>query len=768
MARSVTDSKNEFQDSIDAFSEQRTQVEEDIRFSDPSEPDQWDTVMRLARENDPGGVRLCLVHDQTSQYVANVAGQIEKSPPALHAVPVGGQADKKVAELIDGRFRHIEHVSAAQQHIATALTSAARLGVGYLTAYPTKVNERMRYMEPRIGSVSDALNVVFDPWSVELDGRDARVAWELIPMNPKVFKQNYPGKAATDFNSTQTNLQDDTRTSIIIAREWVKNVTMSKGVCYGDDIYATEDEYDEACRAAGQALPIKHKFKMEKCEVTCRYLSGDDELESSTYDADHIGIVPIYGYVGFKDGRIQYCGIPRRARAPQQSYNYHISELQAYMTSAPRAPWVVPIRALQSKGLKGLWDKANKEQRAYLPYDDLDQNGNPVAAPTRAQVSVSLQNHEDGANRALRDLQASIGMYQANIGAKSNVVSGVAYNAQKEQGEASTAHFPSHLAASLGHLGNIVMQMDIRLHDTKRESPVIHYDQSPGTVTVDPKAPSPYAKADGVVTINPTTGTYSVRVVVGASYATQREQTNRSLDEIMRSNKELAPIIAPEWARTLNIPGSERLAGALLAMAPPAVKAAMAPEGADGAPDSAALTAENAQLQEGMKEAIQHAQEAQDLADKLVADLAEAKRDAKVKEHMANVASYEATTNRLKVLGGNEEQLKSIAASTVAEAMAQPDPDEDEESGALVEGRQEAMRPDENPSAPAPTEPAAPMPPSPEMQALLQGQEKLSAAIEQLVKISMMPRKRTAVRDKKTGMLQDVIETLDHGVETLQ
>lgn len=759
MARSVTDSKNEFQEAIDAFDEQRIQIEEDLRFSDPNDPDQWDDLIRQKREDDPGGKRLCLVHDQTGQYVANVAGQIEKSPPSLHAIPVGGLADKRTAELIDGRFRHIEHVSTASQHYQTALTSAARVGVGYLTVTPDFVNPRMRYMEPRIGSVADALSVIFDPWSVELDGKDATRGWVLMPMNPRVCKENWPGKGLSDFNSTQISRADDTRKTVIIAQEWVKSSKRTKGVCYqgpgGDDVYATKDEYDTACKGVGAAIPIKHEFPMDETTVTWRYLSGDDVLEETTYECDYIGIVPIYGYIGVSEGRMKYCGIPRRARVPQQSYNYHISELQAYMATAPRAPYLVPVRALQSKGLKAIWDKSNIEQRAFLPYDDQDESGQPVTAPSRTQVSVSLQNHEEGANRAIRDIQASIGMYQANIGAKSNVISGVAYDAQKEQGEASTAHFPSHLAASLGHLGNIVMQMDIRLHDKRRESPIINYDQSPGSVVIDPKAPSPYAKEDGVITINPATGTYGVRVVVGASYATQRAQTNRALDEIMRSNKELAPIIAPEWARTLDIPGSERLSAALLAMAPPPVKAAFQPEGADGQQDPATLTAELAQTQTMLQEAIQHAKEAQDLADQLAGDLAEAKRDSKVKEEEARIKAYEAGTHRMQVLGGTQDQMRNVASQTVEEILAQrlPEPAVEEPVEPVLE------------EPPMPEEPEGPS----EIEAtLLQGQQEIKNALTTLIDLAQRKRVRIPQRDK-SGLITQVIDQMEEPTtETLQ
>lgn len=166
MSDVLAEAQKIYQESLDATRDQRIQIEEDLRFSDPSDPQQWDEVVKRQREGDPGGKRPCLVMDQCGQYVANVAGQIEKQPPAIHAIPVGGGAEKQAAEQIDGRFRHIEHASKAAQHYAMALTSAARTGVGYLVIRPEYVDRALGWQEPRISSEPDPLRVVFDPWSV--------------------------------------------------------------------------------------------------------------------------------------------------------------------------------------------------------------------------------------------------------------------------------------------------------------------------------------------------------------------------------------------------------------------------------------------------------------------------------------------------------------------------------------------------------------------------------------------------------------------------
>jgi hypothetical protein len=675
MSDVLAEAQKLYQEALDAVREQRIQIEQDLKFSDPSDPQQWDETVKIQREGDPGGKRPCLVMDQTGQYVANVAGQIEKQPPAIHAIPVGGGAEKQAAEQIDGRFRHIEHASKASQHYAMALTSAARTGVGYIVIRPEYVDRALGWQEPRISSEPDPLRVVFDPWSTATDGSDAMFAFVLTAMSISAFEKRWKGKDPVDFGDTESNRRDQNRKQVLIAEQWYQESSRKNIIVYvgadGQETSGEEDEYHEACQSAGQQLPLVRHYT-DKCNIIkWRRMSGADILEESEYPADCIGIVPVYGYVGFSEGRMKYCGIPRRARAAQQAYNYHVSEQLAYIGTAPKAPWLASKRA--TAGVEQLWDRASSQSRAWLPYNDIDDLG-AIAQPSRINPSAGLMNHEAGAAQALRDIQASIGMYQANLGAQSNETSGVAIESRKQQGEASTAHFPAHMAASLGQVGNIVMQMDAKLADTHRDQPIIELDGSAGKVRVNPDQETSFERTPDGVSINPSVGKYGVRVVVGASYSTQRTQTNAAFAEIMRGNPELAATVAPFWAQTLDFPGSDKFAQAMAAMAPPPVKAILQPEGQQEAEDPAKMAQELAQCKQALQEAIQHAHAAQEDADAAIASEADAKRQAEVKERELDIKAYDAETNRLKITGAHDDQIQAIVKDLINQMLMHPDP----------------------------------------------------------------------------------------------
>lgn len=724
--------KKRYQEAVDGLRDQRTQIEEDLEFTDPSDPQQWDDAEKRQRENDPGGARPCLVLDQLGQYIANVAGQVEQRPPAMHALPVNGGADRKVAENLDGFFRQIEYASRAQQHYVRALTSAARAGVGYLIITPEYTDRALNYQEPRISSEGDPLRIVLDPFSVELDGSDARFGYWLTPMSFAQFEERFGEKAEKcSFDDAEGRTVNDNRESITVAQEWlIEEKTVNVIVCRdakGDEFTHDEDDY-HAARQRDPSITYVRNFRDKRKKVTWRLMSGAQVFETTEYPADGIGIVPMYGYVGWSEGRMHYCGIGRRGRNAQRAYNYHVSELRAYMNQAPKAPWLVPISAIQDAKVKELWDNASVESRAWLPYNDWDPVGNrAVTPPQRAQVSTNLQNHIQGALQAREDIQASLGMYQANLGAPSNETSGVAIEGRKQQGEAATANFPAHMAASIAHVGRICMQMIPRLIDTRRQLRVLSIDNTPSVVIADPKQQQAMGEPDeqGVITINPNVGRYDVRVVVGASFSTQRAQAQEAYTEMMRANPEMMPAIAPLWAQTLDVPHADKLAQVLTAMAPDPVKAILQPEQQDS---TAALKAQVDQLKMALKQATEIAHEAQQDADSAHAELSKREIEGETRDDENAIKAYDALTKRLQVMGAamTPDAVKALVVQTIDTMLQHPDPlPGDPQAAAEVPQMAQEMPPEE----PAPEMQPEPMA-QPEMGAPEQEPSGLEAPIQ--------------------------------------
>jgi hypothetical protein len=186
------------------------------------------------------------------------------------------------------------------------------------------------------------------------------------------------------------------------------------------------------------------------------------------------------------------------------------------------------VGARRRENLKSMWDRASVERRAFLPYEDWDaENSRVIAPPTRMQLSLDLRNHIVGSDRALSDIQAALGMYQANLGAPSNESSGIAIESRKQQGEASTANFPSQ-PRGLARPGRQAVHGD-DVAPRRHEAPGAHPRPGLDARATSPSTPSRARRSRKrrAVSINPNVGKYDVRVVIGASFSRSASRRRR-------------------------------------------------------------------------------------------------------------------------------------------------------------------------------------------------------------------------------------------------
>jgi hypothetical protein len=684
------EAKKLYQDAIDALSDERTRIEEDLSFTDPAEPDQWDRTERQQRETDPGGRRPCLTFDQIGQYVETTVGQVEQRPPSIAVLPVDGKADKRAAEKLNGLFRAIEYASRAPQHYATAMRSSARAGVGYLTLRPTVVDAALNYQEPRIGSVGDPLRAVRDPWAVEMDGSDATFGYVLTPLSLREFMAKHGKADPVSFGGDQITTDDDE--TVLVAEEWRAVDYTANCIVLADadglEYTLTEDDFWKRHKAGEQLQPLR-EYRDKKRKIMWRTMSGAQVFEEVEYPAASVGLIPVYGYVGFEDGRLKFAGMGRKARDQQRAYNYHKSEERALMAQMAKAPWLVPLSALRDDSIKHLWDRASVESRAYLPFDDWDaENNRAISAPQKMQPAIDLRNHIMAAQEARDNIRAALGMYAPSLGEPSNAVSGVAIEAQKSQGESATALFPAHLAASVARVASMVVEMAPKLIDTKRQVRMMGLDGSASTVTVDPEMPGAAQETEAGLIINPNVGRYDVRATVGQAFTTQRTQAQTLLGEIMARNPQMAPLVAPLWAMNQDFQGSDKLAEVMIATLPPEVRAIFKPE-EQGKPTTEALMQENAQLKQALQEATQIAQEAQD-------EIAQNEAEAEARERELNIKAYEAGTKRMQAMAAaiTPDQVKALVVQTLETMLSQPAPtDEPPEAPEMGEPESYEMQP---------------------------------------------------------------------------
>lgn len=579
------EAKERYDEAREAMRENHDRMRGDLAFSNPAEPVQWDPATIKDRDGRP-----TLTLDQTNQFIQQVVNDGRQNPPSMICVPVDGGADQQVALQLNGWLRNIEYQSRATTHYATALEYSARVGIGWLRVVPVVCDRERNYQEPRIFGIQDVLSACLDPDSEEFDGSDAEFGFVEANFSERKFKKKWPKASLSSFGETNGWFSEK---GVRIA-EYFKLLEKKRNMILTVDprtavdgrdpepMPYTEDEYWKLAKEIGTNPEAIATYEATLREVKWYKMSGVEILEEVDFPSQWIGLVPVYGHMIVIEGKRYICGLTRRLMNGQKFHNYQMSSLAESLLEQPKSPIFVPARGI-SGSLKEHWAALNTGNPAFLPYEDVDEHGDPIAAPQRLQPPQFPAAYANGAQLGVQEMQASVGMYKSNLGAPSNAVSGKAKLADQAEGDTSTYHYRDNRNRTIEHVGRICIDMTTRLTDTARTYRLLGQDGKASFMKVDPAMKAPM-KRDGkgkIVAMNPGVGKYDVRVKVGPHSTTMREELKDRLTQLGQANPNLAAALAPLLVRLDDLPEAEKVARICLALLPPNVQAAYNDEDAD-------------------------------------------------------------------------------------------------------------------------------------------------------------------------------------------
>ena len=655
---------------FDAWKEQRERMAEELRFSNPADPQQWDQKAKQVREAGPAGARPCLTLDHTNQYIAQVVNDARQNSPAIHYLPATSGAREEVAKALEGIARHIEYRSRAQIAYDTALEHAARCSVGWFRLIPEVVDEKLNYQEVRIARIHDPLSVTPSPDWTEPDGTDMQYCFIEYTMSKEAFKERWPDADATNFRGADTGSYGWWGEDSVKVCEYFERIKTERNmlIVEADGVKAsvTEDKH-AAMVAAGGKPAIVGSYRATDYKVIWRHMSGVEFLEESEFPSCYMPIFPIIGNEVWVDGKRFLAGMTRKMMWAQRAYNYERSAWVEAVALQPKAPWDGPAEAFE--GHEQQWGTANTVNHSYMAWNAFDQEGRPLPRPQRQQPPALPAAFAQGAQFAEQDLQASVGMFKASLGAPTQEHSGRAILAKQREGDTANFHFQDNQSRTIEQAGRVMLDMICRLYDEPREARILGLDNTSKAVKID-KNGEPYAIDGDITTINPTTGTYDVRVQTGPAYTTLRSEAAEGLTQMINGNPAIAAVVAPIWARMQDWPEADKLSKALLAMAPEPVRQAMADDATQG------------ETVDGLKAKLQQAQQQMQQMNQMMAQAAEhitqlqSEQNQKELELLAKLAGvsvqeYDAETKRLTALGTalKPEDVAAIAQQAVQQAL---------------------------------------------------------------------------------------------------
>jgi hypothetical protein len=196
----------------------------------------------------------------------------------------------------------------------------------------------------------------------------------------------------------------------------------------------------------------------------------------------------------------------------------------------------------------------------------LDIAGNPAQPPQRNVFEPPIQALTIGAAQASDDIKATTNVYDASLGSQSNEVSGIAIQRRQGQMELSNFHFVDNLNRAILQCGVILCDLIPKIYDTPRQVRILGEDMQEEIVRVNQQFTDDHGVTRCYDLAN---GKYDVRMKIGPSFKTQREQTASQLVELSQNFPQLMQVAGDIVFDNLNLPGAEKIADRLRKSMPP-------------------------------------------------------------------------------------------------------------------------------------------------------------------------------------------------------
>ena len=363
-------------------------------------------------------------------------------------------------------------------------------------------------------------------------------------------------------------------------------------------------------------------------------------------------------------------------------YNINTSANVEFGALQTKIPWLAPMAAVE--GLEEYWKTANTSNHAWLPWNHIDEDGQPIPPPVRPAAPQSSPAYVQQMQIAQNEMMMVSGQYQAQMGENENAKSGIAINARQRQGDRATYHFIDNLAIAVRFTGKILIDLIPKIYDTPRVHRISASDGSILNVTINTSAEKAYEKKavpEGQMPekdkdrqiieliFNPLVGIYDVQSDTGPSFATRRQEAFNALTQIAAQNKEFMNIAGDILWKVADFPEAQVLMERWRKVIPPNITG--------DAPDphtEAIMHQASDKIEQQALLIAQQAKQLQDKEDEMRLKHLQLDLDKRIAETNAARLDYEAESKRLTALGNSGpavsvEQIQPLVKQLVSSML---------------------------------------------------------------------------------------------------
>jgi hypothetical protein len=327
--------------------------------------------------------------------------------------------------------------------------------------------------------------------------------------------------------------------------------------------------------------------------MTASEILSKNGLEGEDVPGIYIPIILLTGHRVNIEGKTYISGLVRNSKDSAKNINYWVSALAERIALEPKAPWMATPR--QIEGFEADYTTSNKKNLPVLFYNpDQTEQGQPLPPPMRqgagplpAALFTQLQS-------SMSMFEATIGMTGTDLGASGPERTGAAVTARQKPGDVRTFSYIDNLARGIAHGAKIKNEMIAELYDTPRDVRLRGLDDTetylPVNMTVRDAYNAIMAHPERYKGMNTTklvaagqrqgwdakfnditAGRYAVRVTVGPSYATQRQESSEYMLRLVSALPKQMGLGADLIAKNSGILDADVLAERIKKTLPPGI-----------------------------------------------------------------------------------------------------------------------------------------------------------------------------------------------------
>jgi hypothetical protein len=665
----------------EALSRQRFRDDMRFLFADSDNQDQWEPAVKARRHM---ATQPMITINKVHTHWLMIVNQMKENKPSIQVHPTNGEASYEAAQIYEGLIRHIEYKSNAKVAYDIASEQQVGGGIGYVQVITKYADDSTFDQEIYIKEIPDALSVYLDPHIKKRDGSDAKYAFIYEDMPRREFERKYPNiKVPTSNGNQQWVTKDIVKVATYYEKEtrkeWLYSITNDDGsvkFMRESDITVEERKlFNEIIRTGGEGIDRR---RIDKHVIKKYLIGGTEVLEKGIWPGTYIPIARQVGEEVIIEQRLDRKGIVRYMKDAQRAYNYNASAALEYGALQSKSPYIAPVDAIN--GLENYWATANIENHAYLPYNNLDEQGNPVPMPQKAPAPMGAPVYMDGMQTANMEMMMTSGQYDQTFGEQSQELSGVSIDKRINQGNRATFHFQDAQANTIQFVGKIIIDLIPKIYDTKRIVRILGEDGSEDQIMVDPQARQAIiqneqeAEAKVQTIFNPNVGKFDVVAECGPSYDTKRAEAFDAMTGLLKAQPALSQVIGDLYMGSADFPGADKLQERMRNWIPASIL------GTGPSEQEQQMMAQLQASQQAIQELTQQLNEKQSLI-----AIEKQRADIDALNHLAlryenerqdSIQAFKAETDRLKAILANmkPEQMNAIAQKTFNEIEVQQPP----------------------------------------------------------------------------------------------